>query len=250
MLKGVFLDLSGVLYEGPEPLPGAVDAVARLQASGLVLRFVTNTSRRGRQQLLADFDAMGFAIDPSQLVTAPSVTADWLRARQRRPYLLVHSDIRHEFADLPQAQPDTVVIGDAGDALNYANLNDVFRLLLDGAELVATGDNRYFKACGEYWLDAGPFVRALEYAAGVQARVMGKPSADFYAQILADAGLQAAEVIMLGDDIHGDIEGALSAGLQACLVQSGKYRPGDEKEIVGAFSITPSLQDWVAQQGL
>src|SRR5690606_3564011 len=142
MLKGVFLDLSGVLYEGPEPLPGAVDAVSRLQASGLVLRFVTNTSRRGRRQLLADFESMGFAIEPSQLVTAPSVTADWLRSRQRRPYLLMHPDIRHEFADLPQEQPDTVVIGDAEDALNYANLNDAFRLLLDGAELVATGDNR------------------------------------------------------------------------------------------------------------
>jgi ribonucleotide monophosphatase NagD (HAD superfamily) len=132
----------------------------------------------------------------------------------------------------------------------HTNLNHAFRLLLDGAELVATGDNRYFKASGQYWLDAGPFVRALEYAVGVEARVMGKPSTDFYAQILADADLQAAEVIMLGDDIHGDIEGALSAGLQACLVQSGKYRPGDEEKIVGAFSATPSLQAWVTQQGL
>ena len=40
---------------------------------------------------------------------------------------------------------------------------------------------------------------------------------------------------MIGDDIHGDIEGALDNGLQACLVQTGKYQAGDEKRIDGEF---------------
>ena len=122
MLKGVFLDLSGVLYEGPTPLPGAVDAVARLQASGLLLRFVTNTSRRGRRQLLADFDNMGFAIDQSQLVTAPSVTADWLRAyleryqAERRVAILLAS---HNMAEVERLC-DRVVMMKAGRVVDEA----------------------------------------------------------------------------------------------------------------------------------
>lgn len=79
MLKGVFLDLSGVLYEGRSPLPGAVDAVRQLQSSDLVLRFVTNSARKNRQQLLNDLSAMGFALRPEQLFSAPMATADWLR---------------------------------------------------------------------------------------------------------------------------------------------------------------------------
>ncbi len=37
--------------------------------------------------------------------------------------------------------------------------------------------------------------------------------------------------MMIGDDVFGDIEGALNAGLQARLVKTGKYQTGDENRI-------------------
>jgi len=48
---------------------------------------------------------------------------------------------------------------------------------------------------------------------------------------------------MIGDDIYGDVEGALDNGLQACLVKTGKYQDGDEKLIVGDFLIYPSITE-------
>ena len=36
---------------------------------------------------------------------------------------------------------------------------------------------------------------------------------------------------MVGDDVEADVQGALDAGLQACLVRTGKYRPGDEQRL-------------------
>ena len=246
MIKGLFLDLSGVLYDGSRPLPGAVEAVSRLQASPLVLRFVTNTSRKNRQQLLADLAAMGFQIDKDQLFTAPRAAAAWVRDHGKRPLLLVHADIQCEFdPPVDSDAADVVVLGDAEAGLNYANLDRAFRLLMKGAPLLAIGDNRYFSADGVMHLDAGPFVRALEYAADTRALVTGKPSATFFRQVLEDAGLAAGQVMMFGDDIHADIDGALRAGLQACLVRSGKYRPGDEARISGEFEQVDSLLDWV-----
>lgn len=241
MLRGLFLDLSGVLYEGSQPLPGAVDAVRQLQQSSLQLRFVTNTSRKNRQQILADLAAMGFAIEPEQLFTAPAAAASWVREHKRNPFLLVHPDIRCEFDPTSEAEPDVVVIGDAENDLNYQQLDIAFRLLMEGAPLIAIGDNRYFKAEGKLHLDAGPFVRALEYAAGVKAIVTGKPSVAFFQQVLSDTGLHTGDVMMVGDDVFGDIEGALKAGLQACLVKTGKYRIADEKRITGKFSVHHSL---------
>lgn len=245
MLRGLFLDLSGVLYEGSEPLPGAVDAVQQLQQSSLQLRFVTNTSRKNRQQILGDLAAMGFAIEPRQLFTAPAAAASWVREHKRNPFLLVHPDIRCEFHQPSGAEPDAVVIGDAEDDLNYQQLDIAFRLLMEGAPLIAIGDNRYFKSDGKLHLDAGPFVRALEYAAGVEAIVTGKPSVSFFRQVLNDTGLQAGDVMMVGDDVLGDVEGALKAGLQACLLRTGKYRPDDENRIAGEFSVHHSLADLV-----
>ena len=47
-LRTVLLDLGGVFYQGDHLIPGALDALARLRASGLALRFVTNTTRQSR----------------------------------------------------------------------------------------------------------------------------------------------------------------------------------------------------------
>ncbi len=245
MLKGLFLDLSGVLYEGSRVLPGALEAVRRITDHGLTLRFVTNTSRRSRGRLLEDLHGMGFSLTPEQLFTAPLAAAGWVREQKLRPLLLVHPDILCDFAGLESTDPNVVVLGDAAEDLNYANLDRAFRLLIDGAPLLALGDNRYFKDEDGLHLDAGPFVRALEYAADTSARVTGKPARTFFEQVLADTGLNAGEVMMFGDDIHGDIEGALAAGLQACLIRAGKYRQGDEQRIHGQFEVADSLLAWV-----
>lgn len=245
MLKGIFLDLSGVLYEGSTPLPGARDAVARLQASPLKLRFLTNTSRRNRTQLLADLAAMGFAMEAAQLFTAPAAAASWLRNHQRSAYLIVHPDIACEFSGLTCDAPDAVVVGDAEAQQDYAHLDAAFQLLMAGAPLIAIGDNRYFKLDSKLHLDAGPFVKALEYAADTQAIITGKPAAAFFEQALQQAQLAAHEVLMVGDDVFGDVKGALDAGLEACLVKTGKYQVGDETRITGDFRLCADLQTLV-----
>lgn len=140
---------------------------------------------------------------------------------------------------------NAVVIGDAGNAIHYENLDAAFQLLMGGAELIAIGDNRYFKGDDGLHLDVGPFVRALEHAASKQALIIGKPSTPFFEMVLHDAQLSAENVMMFGDDIYGDIQGALAAGMQACLVRSGKYRVGDEDRIDGRFESYDSLQQWL-----
>ncbi len=244
-MKGVFIDLSGVLYVGQEAIPGAQQAVARLQQSGLSIRFVTNTSRMTRRQILDSLRGLGFDIRDEQLVTVPSAARDWVAARDLRPYCLIHDNIREEFADLDQHDPNAVIIGDAADGFTYAALNRAFELCLEGAPLVGIGRNRYFRLDGRFQLDAGPFVAAIEYAADTEAAIVGKPSRAFFEQVLADVGCRADEAIMIGDDVHGDVEGALKAGLQACLVRTGKYREGDEARIEGEFMVVDSIVDAV-----
>jgi ribonucleotide monophosphatase NagD (HAD superfamily) len=72
---------------------------------------------------------------------------------------------------------------------------------------------------------------ALEYAADVKALVLGKPAPKFFHAAVEALGCRPAEALMIGDDALADVEGALNAGLQAWLVRTGKYRPGDEARI-------------------
>jgi len=246
MIRAVFLDLSGVLYDGDTLIPGALEAVRQLQDSPLHIRFVTNTSRKPRQVLLADLRRFGFAVDSAGLFTAVDAARGWLREHGRRPHCLVHANIRGEFADFDQRDPDAVLVGDAEDGFTYAAMNEAFRLCVQGAPLLGVGYNRYFKSDGRLWLDAGPFVRALEFAAGVEALIVGKPAAGFFHQVLASAGVAAGEALMVGDDVFGDVEGALGAGLAACLVRTGKYRAGDEGKVPGDYPVVDSIVEAAA----
>jgi HAD superfamily hydrolase (TIGR01458 family) len=231
MSSCVFIDLSGTLHVGRRPLPGAVEAVSRLRRAGFMVRFVSNTSSKSRRRLQKVLEEIGFDIAYDELFTAPLVVHRYLQRHGLRPYLLVHPDLLEEFADLPQQDPDAVVVGCALEHFTYARLNQAFRLLRKGAPLIATSRTVYFEGRDGLQLDVGPFIAALEYAAGAKALVLGKPSPAFFAAAREEFSCSQIRVTMICDDAESDVGGALAAGMHGILVQTGKYRPGDEARI-------------------
>lgn len=226
--KALLLDLSGVLFDGRQPIDGAVDFMRRVRAARIPVRFVTNTATRPTASIAEDMRAMGFELAMNELLTAPRAAHAYIRSRGLRPYCLIHDALKAEFADIEQRDPDCVLLGDARDDLNYSNLNRAFRLLKDGAPLIGIGLNKCFMDEGGLMLDTGAFIHGLAWAADVAPVIMGKPGRDFFAQVVASTRFAAADCLMVGDDALADVAGAMEAGLQACLVRTGKYRPGDE----------------------
>jgi HAD superfamily hydrolase (TIGR01458 family) len=120
--------------------------------------------------------------------------------------------------------PDAVIMGDLGEAFGFEILNRAFRMVMDGAELVALQKNRFWLTPDGLSLDAGPFVAAIEYATGRDAVVVGKPSASFFQLVLQDLGAEPDRAAMVGDDVETDVDGAMRSGLAGILVRTGKYR--------------------------
>ena len=230
MIRAVLLDLSGVVYDGDTPIAGAVAAIERLRAEGLPIRFVSNTTRSPYQAIVAQLASLGVAVDRDELFTPARAAVEWLARQGCVAYLLVHPDLVPEFAGSKFGDRKAVVVGDAAEAFTYAAMNAAFRQLIDGAEFLALAVNRTFKdADGELSLDAGAFVAALEFAAGKQATVLGKPARDFFHAALAGLDCTPGQAVMVGDDAESDVSGALKAGIgTALLVRTGKYRAGDE----------------------
>ncbi|OCP01765.1 hydrolase [Ensifer sp. LC13] len=230
MARGVLLDLSGVLYDGDTVLPGAVAAISRLRDAGLPIRFLTNTTRQAKRQLLAQLQRLGFDCAAEEVFTPVAAVRAWLQRNGHQPHLLVHPALEEDFADCRAEGPVAVVLGDAAERFSYDRLNAAFRALSNGAPFLALARNRFFRhRDGGLSLDAGPFVEALEYASGVKARLFGKPAANFFLAAAASMGLEPKDVVMVGDDAESDIAGALAAGIgTALLVRTGKYRDGDE----------------------
>jgi len=228
-LRGVLLDLGGVVYVGDTPIPGALEALGGLRNAGLRLKFLTNTTRRSARRLLADLERIGVALAPEDLLTPAQLARDYLAEQGLTPHLLVHASLEEEFAGLPRGGREAVVVADAADRFSYANLNAAYRKLEAGATFIALAGNRNFKdSDGELSIDTGAFVRALEYASGREAVMLGKPASAFFRLAVEALGCAPAEAVMVGDDAEADVGGALAVGLQGVLVRTGKYRPGDE----------------------
>ncbi len=229
--RAVLIDLAGVLHVGDEAIPGAVEALARLRASGLRLHFLTNTTRTPRPAIVARLQRLGFQVAAEEIHTAALATREVVARHGLRPHYLVHPDIAEEMGP-SDPEPDVVVIGDAGPYFGFERLNTAFRLLMEGLPLIAMARNRYFREPDGLTLDAGAFVAALEYAAGVQAEVVGKPASPFFLAALKAVRTAPGDAILIGDDLHDDIGGAQRADIPAILVRTGKYRPQDEADPV------------------
>jgi phospholysine phosphohistidine inorganic pyrophosphate phosphatase len=138
-----------------------------------------------------------------------------------------------------------VVVGDLDDGWDFATLNRAFRLLMANPRppLIALGMTRYWRAPDGLRLDAGAFVRALEYASGATVVVLGKPNPSFNATAVSHLGLAAENVVMVGDDVRTDVEGAQQAGLRGVLVKTGKASGLEPPDDVVPDAVLDSVAD-------
>jgi HAD superfamily hydrolase (TIGR01458 family) len=152
----------------------------------------------------------------------------------RRVYLAAARALAPDFAGFELVEAgarriDAVVLGDLYRGFTWRRLNDLFQTVNRGVPLIALHKNRVCRRSEGLSLDLGPFVAALEYAAGVEARVVAKPSGPFFDLALASLGLPPEDVIMVGDDIEADIGGAKAARLGTVQVMTGKYQVKDDR---------------------
>ncbi|NJN82252.1 MAG: HAD hydrolase-like protein [Caldilineaceae bacterium] len=189
---------------------------------------------------------MGFPMDEEELFTATYAAAEYLRSQNATSYMpLMMPDAQLEFAgiDVDEESPEFVVIGDMGASFTFPRLNHAFRAVLNGAQLVALQKKRMWRTEQGLFLDAGPFVVALEYATGVNAVVVGKPSSAYFSLVLEKLALPASSVAMIGDDIEIDVRGAQMMGMQGWLVKTGRFQKGDLGRAIWPDRIFESIAD-------
>lgn len=230
-LKAVLVDLSGTIHIDDTEVPGSVQALERLCKTDLKVKFVTNTTKESKRVLLERLHKIGFNIKKEQVFTSLTAARNLIDRRRLSPLLLVDDKALEEFQGVSQGHLDSVVIGLAPAKSSYDHMNQAFRLLVDGAPLIAIHKARYYKRKDGLALGPGPFVEGLEYATGTKAEVVGKPEKGFFTSAIEDLHIGPDECVMIGDDARDDIGGAQNAGMLGILVKTGKYRDGDEKKI-------------------
>ena len=240
---GLLIDIGGVLRVGPNALPGAAGALAALRHAGLPFRLLSNTSSTSREELAGELSRMGIAVEAAEVLTATTATAGYLRRVGGASLFLVSPAARADLAGLPESPeaPRHVVLADTDEAFTRAGMDRAFRALRAGADLIAMARNRWFATPAGPAVDIGAVVAALEYAAEVEAVLVGKPAADFFLQGARDLGLPPEQVAMVGDDPEADVLGAQEAGLSGIFVGKAWERPGRPDAMLASIAQLPAL---------
>ena len=233
--KAFLIDLDGTLYFKGEPYPGAIEVVNYLRQEKYQLRFLTNTTAKTPKMLHEQMQALGFDIYENEIFNATYACLLYLRAQPGMScHFMVDDAVKAFFEDIlvDDNTPDFVVIGDYGEGFDFHALNHAFRLLMNGAELIALQKNLYWFSSEGMFLDCGAFVTLLETATGKTAKVMGKPSKTFFKIALQSLQLSPNDVVVVGDDITSDIVGAQTMKMQSILVKTGKFKPNQLENLV------------------
>jgi HAD superfamily hydrolase (TIGR01458 family) len=222
----VLIDFDGIIRIGKQP---ATDAKQFLQflSEQKIPTFIISNSTLNTADDLKQFlieNKMDFGI---QAMTSVNAAINYVKNNYKGVSVFCDEKIKENFKEfIDENEPEAVVIGDLGDKWNYETLNDIFRKVYNGADLLAMQKNKFWKPDGiNLCLDAGAFISAIEYATGKEAVLIGKPSPIYFYSAIELLGFSKdSTFIMIGDDIETDIQGAKDLGGTSILVYSGKTK--------------------------
>lgn len=227
----VVCDLDGVVYLADEAVPGAGEALGRIEAAGHRILFCTNNSSRTRRQSAEKIARVsGYAADIDQIASS-SMAAGRLIEGGR--VLVVGGPGVVEAVELAggeavrEGQADAVVVGIDFD-FHYDTLHAASKAVREGARFIATNRDETFPTPAGLMPGAGSLVAAIASAAGVEPVVAGKPEQTMRGLIREMTG--DGPVVMVGDRPETDLAMAVAEGWVSVLVESGVTPAGTQVE--------------------
>lgn len=230
-LDGVTLilsDLDGVIYQGPDALPHAVDS---LMETGLPLGYLTNNASRTPEQVAQQLQGYGLPARPDQVVTSPQAAVKLLatliparslvfvvggfgltRELENAGYRITRKASDHPVAVVQGFAPEVgwEQLAQASFALQRH----------ESVVWVATNTDWTIPVKGGVAPGNGALVSAVHLAVGRLATFAGKPETPMF-EVALERFQPPGKSLMIGDRLDTDILGANRAGILSALVLTG-----------------------------
>ena len=223
--KPLLIDLDGVLKLGNSPAPDVKEFFNFIYENKIPACILSNSTLRTGDQI-KEFFAL-HKIDLSiPAITAFDATLAFIKNNYKKVQVYCRDYLIHHFNGMiDEENPEAIVIGDIEDKWNYQIMNDIFKKVYSGADLVAMHKNKYWNPHGELLIDAGAFIHGIEFASDKKAILIGKPSPHYFKAALEKIDANSEEsFFMIGDDIENDIKAAQDIGGKGILIYTGKTK--------------------------
>jgi HAD superfamily hydrolase (TIGR01450 family) len=220
------IDLDGVVWLGGEPIPGSVEALARLADAGHPLVYATNFSYAPVAETEAKLARMGVSAK-GRVVTSAMAAAE-LVGPDETALLCAGPGVQEALLArgatvVRDGDADVVVVGYHPD-FDYDRMAIASRALRNGARLVATNDDPTLPTAGGLLPGTGAVLASIVVASGVQPVVAGKPHEPMAAFIRRRLGPTGT---MVGDRFDTDGGFATTLGYRFALVLTGVTTEAD-----------------------
>ena len=220
----VLIDFDGVIRLGEKPAPDAGKFLQYLTEKKIPAHIISNSTLRTGEETLTFLSENNINFNVPAM-TAVDATLHLVKEHYSKVSVYCIPSIKKLFKDfIDDENPEAVVVGDIGNTWNYELMNDIFRRVKGGIPLIAMHHNRFWYPDGKNLsLDAGAFIKAIEYGAERESILIGKPSPLYFRSALSLLGFSADdEFFMIGDDLENDIVAAQKIGGRGALIYTGK----------------------------
>jgi glycerol 3-phosphatase-2 len=222
------LDLDGVVYIGPEAVPGAPEQLARAAEAGMQLAYVTNNASRTPDTVAEHLRRLGIPVDDGDVVTSAQAAARLLANQlgEGAPVFVIGGE-GLEVALAEQglkpvqdrdADPRAVVSGYSGQ-LRWSTVVTGALLVRDGLPWVASNTDMTVPTPHGPGPGNGVLVDVVARFADREPVVAGKPEPPLFEETLRRVG--GTRPLVVGDRLDTDIEGANRTGYDSLLVMTG-----------------------------
>ena len=222
------LDLDGVVYIGPDAVPGAAELLQRVGADGMQLAYVTNNASRPPDAVAEHLRQLGVPAGGDDVVTSAQAAARLVHERVEHGaavFVIGGEGLRAALAELDlravqeiDADPVAVVSGYSPE-LRWRTVIDGSILVRRGLPWIASNTDLTVPTPHGPGPGNGVLVRAVAEFAQVDPVVAGKPEPPLFEETLRRVG--GRRPLVVGDRLDTDIEGAVRAGYDSLLVMTG-----------------------------
>ncbi len=221
--KPVLIDFDGVLKLGNSPAPDTKEFFIFISDNNIPACILSNSTLRTGHLIKEFFSSHGINLKIPAL-TAFDAAVLFVKNNYKRVQVYCRDYLIHHFEGMvDEDNPEAVIIGDIEDKWNYEIMNNIFKKVFKGTDLIAMHKNKYWNPHGELLIDAGAFIEGIEYSTNKKAILIGKPSKLYFESALNKIGCSLKDgFFMIGDDIENDVLAAQKIGGTGILIYTGK----------------------------
>jgi 4-nitrophenyl phosphatase len=226
-IKGLIIDMDGVLWHGDTPMPGLHQFFDVLRERQIKFILATNNNTQTPEGFVQKAGKMGVDVLPEQVVTAAVATAHYLRSNYppgSRIYVVGEPALKGLITEAEFTLADTdvkAVVATMDRQLTYEMLKRATLLIRAGADFIGPNPDTAYPTPEGIVPGGGAILAAISAASDHKPLIIGKPESWMFKISMERMQLGVEETASLGDRLETDIAGGERLGLKTILVLSG-----------------------------